>query len=75
MDIKEKVMEIVDKIKSDPKLLDKFEKNPASVIEGLIGIDLPDEQINQVGEAVKAKLTLDNLGKAAGMLGGLFGKK
>ena len=75
MDIKEKVMEIVDKIKSDPKLLDKFEKNPASVIEGLIGIDLPDEQINQVVEAVKAKLTLANLGKAAGMLGGLFGKK
>ena len=37
-----------------------------------IGIDLPDDQINDLVEAVKAKLTVDRIG---GVLGGLFGKK
>ena len=72
MDIKAKVEEIVEKIKSDKKIGEKFEKNPASVIEELIGIDLPDDQVNQVIDAVKAKISLDKLG---GALGGLFGKK
>jgi hypothetical protein len=72
MDIKAKVEEIVEKIKSDKQILAKFEKDPAAVIEELIGIDLPNEQINNVVDAVKAKLTVDKLGSA---LGGLFGRK
>ena len=72
MDIREKIEEIVEKIKNDKNLLAKFQKNPASVIEELIGIDLPDDQVNKVVEAVKAKISLDKVG---GMLGGLFGKK
>lgn len=74
MDIQAKVEEIVKKLLSDKTLMDKFEKNPVSVVEQLIGIDLPDQQINQVIDGIKAKLKLD---KAAGMLGGLgklFGK-
>ena len=74
MDIQAKVEEIVKKLLSDKTLMDKFEKNPVSVVEQLIGIDLPDQQINQVIHGIKAKLKLD---KAAGMLGGLgklFGK-
>ena len=72
MDIREKIEEIVDKIKGDKNLLAKFQKNPVSVIEDLIGIDLPDDQVNKVVEAVKAKISLDKVGD---MLGGLFGKK
>ena len=72
MDIKAKVEEIVEKIKSDKKIGEKFEKNPVSVIEELLGVDLPDDQVNQLVEAVKAKINLDKLG---GALGGLFGKK
>jgi hypothetical protein len=72
MDIKAKVEEIVEKIKSDKQILAKFEKDPAAVIEELIGIDLPNEQINNVVDAVKAKLTVDKLGSA---LVGLFGRK
>ncbi len=72
MDIKAKLEEIVDKIKGDKQILAKFEKNPVAVIEELIGIDLPDDQINDLVEAVKAKLTVDRIG---GVLGGLFGKK
>ena len=72
MDIKEKLEEIVEKIKNDKQIKAKFEKDPASVIEDLIGIDLPNDQINDLVEAVKAKLTVDKIG---GVLGGLFGKK
>ena len=75
MDIKEKVEELVEKIKNDKNILAKFEKNPTSVIEDLIGIDLPDDQINDLVNAIKAKLSLDKLGDALGGLGGLFGRK
>ena len=72
MNLKEKVEELVKKIVSDKALRAKFDKNPAAVLEELLGVELPDEQVNQLVDAVKAKITLDNVG---GLLGGLFGKK
>lgn len=72
MDIKAKIEEIVDKLKNDKQIMEKFRKDPAAVIEELIGVDLPNDQINDVVEAIKAKLTVDKLGSA---LGGLFGRK
>ncbi|MBQ7801907.1 MAG: hypothetical protein IJ375_07985 [Oscillospiraceae bacterium] len=69
MDIKEKIEQAVKKLTSDKQLLAKFEKNPASVIEELIGVDLPDDQVNQIIDGIKAKISLDKLGSA---LGGLF---
>ena len=75
MDIKAKIEEIVKKLLSDKKLMEKFERNPASVIEELVGVDLPDQQVNQLVEGIKAKIKLDKLGGALGGLGGLFGKK
>ena len=52
----------------------KFDKNPASVIEELIGIDLPDDQVNQLVEGIKAKIQLEKVGNALGGLGNLFKK-
>ena len=75
MDIKEKVEELVEKIRSDKDILAKFRKDPVAVVEKLIGVDLPDDQIEKVADMVKAKLDLDKMGDALGMLGGLFGKK
>ena len=72
MDIKAKIEELVKKIKSDDKLMDKFKKNPVSAVEELLGVDLPDDQIEKIADGIKAKISLDNIG---GMLGGLFGKK
>ena len=72
MDIKAKIEEIVEKIKNDKQIMAKFQKDPAAVIEELIGVDLPNDQLNDVVDAIKAKLTVDKLG---GALGGLFGKK
>lgn len=70
--LKDKIDEIVEKVKSDKNVADKFQKDPIATVESLIGIDLPNDQIEGVVEAVKAKINVDKLG---GMLGGLFGKK
>ena len=74
MDLKAKIEEIVKKLLSDKTLMARFERSPASVIEEYIGIDLPDEQVNQVVEAIKAKIKLDQVGDVLGGIGKLFGK-
>ena len=70
--IKDKIEDIVEKIKKDPKLLQKFKDDPIKTVEGLIGIDLPDDQIMKIVDAVHAKI---RLAKVSDLLGGLFGKK
>jgi hypothetical protein len=74
-DIKEQVEEITKKLQSDPKLLENFQKEPVKTLEGLTGVDLPDDKIQPVVDAVKAKLAVGNIGSVAGKLGGLFNKK
>jgi len=70
--IKEKLEEIVEKIKNDKSLMKKFQDDPVTTIEGLIGIDLPNDQVEKLVDAVKAKVAVDGIGS---LLGGLFGKK
>ena len=72
MDIKAKIEEIVNKLKTDKNLMSRFTSDPVSVVEELIGIDLPNDQIEKLVDGIKAKLNMDKLG---GALGGLFGKK
>ncbi len=72
MDIKEKIEEIVEKLRSDKNLMAKFQDDPVSVLEELIGIDLPNDQIEKVIDTIKAKISMDKLGDALGGLGGLF---
>lgn len=68
--MKEKVDEIVKKVQSDPTMLANFQKNPVKVVEGIIGVDLPDDQINSIIDAVKAKINIDNIGNSIkGLLG------
>ena len=43
--LKEKAEQIVAKLRSDEKLMEKFQKNPASVLEEYLGVDLPDDQV------------------------------
>ena len=74
MDIKAKIEEIVKKLMNDKSLMAKFERNPASVIEELIGIDLPDQQVNQLIEGIRAKIKLEQVGDVLGGIGKLFGK-
>ena len=72
MDIKEKVEAIIEEIKSNPNIKEEFEKEPVKVIEKLIGIDLPDDAVEKIIAGVKAKLTVDNVSKIAGVLKDLF---
>lgn len=74
MDIKAKIEELVEKIKSDKGLLNKFQADPISTVEELIGIDLPNDQIEKIVDGIKAKIGLDKIGNALGGLKGLFGK-
>ena len=75
MDIKAKINELVEKIKGDKNLLASFKAEPIKTIEKLIGIDLPDDKIEQLVEGIKAKIAIDDIGGKLGKLGGLFGKK
>lgn len=72
MDIKAKITELVDKLKADAGLAEKFKKDPAATVKELTGVDLPADQLDKLVDGVKAKLSVDKLG---GALGGLLGKK
>ena len=74
MDIKAKADEIVGKIKTDKTLASKFKTDPISTVEGLLGVDLPDDITKKVVDLVKTKLTAEQLGDIAGKLGSLVGK-
>lgn len=72
MDIKAKIEEIVNKVKNDKDFASKFSSDPVKAVEGVIGIDLPDDQINAVIDGVKAKISVDDIkGKIGGLFGGL----
>lgn len=65
MDIKAKIDEIVSKVKNDPSFMEQFKKEPVKAVESVVGVDLPDDVINQVVTGVKGKITVD---KAAGIM-------
>lgn len=71
MDIKAKVDEIVSKVKNDKDFSKNFKENPTKAIESIIGVDLPDEEVNKIVSGIKAKLTADDIGDK---IGGLIGK-
>ena len=79
MDIQKIIGDVVAKLMGNPDLIKSFLGNPVELLEKTFGIDLPDEQINQVIEGVKGKLDLGGVDvkQAAGLLGklkGVFGK-
>lgn len=73
--IKDKINDIVSKIKNDKEFSEKFKEDPVKAIEGVIDVDLPDDMINGIIDSVKAKITAENAKEAANNLKGLFEKK
>ncbi|MCM1131922.1 MAG: hypothetical protein NC340_00460 [Ruminococcus flavefaciens] len=71
MDIKSKIDELVNKVKNDKDFGKKFQENPTKAVEGILGVDLPDDQINKIIDGIKAKISIDDIGSK---LGGLFNK-
>ncbi|MCH5323750.1 MAG: hypothetical protein J1E39_00930 [Eubacterium sp.] len=70
MDIKGKIDEIVNKVKSDPNFAEQFKSEPVKAVEGVIGVDLPDDVVNNIVDGVKNKVSFDGLKEK---LGGIFG--
>ena len=62
MDIKEKIEEIVDKVKNDPNFATKFQEDPVKALEEILDMDLPDDEINKMVDAVKTKINLEDSG-------------
>lgn len=74
MDIKEQIKKAVERISKDKDLQEKFQKDPIKAVEGILGVDLPEDVINQVVQGVKAKLTADNVSGAVDALKGFLKK-
>ena len=72
--MKEKIDEIVKKVKADPNFAKKFKDNPVKAVESILGVDLPDDQINGIIEGVKAKIQVDNAGDLFNKAKELFNK-
>ena len=58
--LKDKIEEIVNKIKSDPNFKDNFQKEPVKALESVIELDLPDDKINEIINLIKTKIKLDD---------------
>jgi len=71
MDIKKTVEEIIIKVKNDKDFGKKFMSDPVKAVESVVGVDLPDDVINQIIAGVKAKVNIDEL---SGKLGGILNK-
>ena len=74
MDIQKIISDVLDKLKSDKKLAAKFDTDPTAVLEELIGIDLPNDQLNAVIDGIKAKLKLDDVADKIGDVLSFFKK-
>ena len=75
MDVKEIIAKVEEKL-SDASFKKALKENPAKALEELLGVNLPDEQINAVMAAVKTKLGAKEAEeKLGGVLGGILGKK
>ena len=78
-DLKAKIEEIIEKIKGDNGLLEKFQKDPEATVRGVAGEDVPEGFLEKIIEGVKAafsggkiKEVFENIGDK---IGGIFGKK
>lgn len=78
MDIQKIITDVLAKLEGDDNLIAKFTADPVKTLEGLLNVDLPDDQINAVIDAIKAKLNLNDTAKKAkdvlGAVKSLFGK-
>ena len=73
-EIKQKIDEIVKKVTNDKNFATTFKENPVKAVEDVLGVDLPDEMINNIIDGVKAKLTADTAKNVLGKITDMFKK-
>lgn len=66
MDIQKIITEAIEKLTSDEALMKAFKKDPISTIDKKLGIDLPNDQIETIVKAIKAKIDIDDVVDIAG---------
>lgn len=80
------IEKIVKKAITDKKFAASLKTNPAKALESVLGVDLPDDQVNAIIKSVTAKVNLGSLldadgdgkpdlDKLAKLGGSLLGKK
>lgn len=74
MNIKELVEDVLKKVNKDKALVEDFKKNPLETIKSLVDVDLSKDQLKQIAEGVKAKLSLDHAKDLLGQTQGFFKK-
>ena len=75
MDIKAKIEEIIAKVKDNPDFLKNLTSDPIGTIKDFIGIDISEEQINQILGGLKDKIDLSGIAGGLGDLAGGLGDK
>ena len=71
-EIKALIKKLVDKVQDDSEIKTLFKKDPVKAVEKVLGVDLPDDVVNKIIDAVKAKLTVDDAKELFGALKKLF---
>ena len=72
--LKAKAESLIKSITGDKDLMASFAKDPVGTLEKKLGIDLPDEQINQLIKMIKEKLGAAGTKSLLDKIKGLFGK-
>ena len=56
-DIKEKIDQMVNRLKTDEALKAQFKKDPIKAVESVLGVDLPDEAVKKIIAETKERLS------------------
>ncbi|NJP39775.1 hypothetical protein HCH52_01730 [Oscillospiraceae bacterium HV4-5-C5C] len=72
MNLQKKIQDIVEKLKSDPQLRQKFTSDPVGTASELVGVDFPQEQMQTLVSGIKAKLGADDISAKLSGFGKLF---
>ena len=72
MDIREQAEKLLASVTRDNSLMDQFRKEPVKAVEKVLGVDLPDEAVEKIITAVKAKIAADGTKDVLGSLKKLF---
>ncbi len=72
IDLKAKIEELAARLQKAPALLKGFQQDPVKTLEGLTGMNLPEEQLQPLVAGLKARLAAGGLGDALDGLKKLF---
>ena len=69
---REQAEKLLASVTQDKSLMEQFRKEPVKAVEKVLGVDLPDEAVEKIITAVKAKIAADGAKDVLGSLKKLF---